>query len=119
MNCIISSVYAEIMITWRQWEFLYKKAEYFTQTNEADKNSIIINEAAVRKLGYENPIGRKLIEPGSDEELTIIGVVKDFHYGSLLEEISPLIIFHPSVWWKEFMTIRIQPENVAGNVRFF
>ncbi|MDP8314560.1 MAG: ABC transporter permease [Candidatus Celaenobacter antarcticus] len=95
-----------------------QEGRIFSQTNEADKNSIIINEAAVRKLGYENPIGRKLIEPGSDEELTIIGVVKDFHYGSLLEEISPLIIFHPSVWWKEFMTIRIQPENVAGTLDF-
>jgi putative ABC transport system permease protein len=48
------------------------------------------------ELGYENPIGRSLTEPRSDEVLTIIGVVKDFHYGSLLEEISPLIIFtHP------------------------
>jgi putative ABC transport system permease protein len=90
----------------------------FFKNNEADENSIIINETAVKKLGYENPVGRKLIEPGSDIELTIIGVVKDFHNGSLLEEISPLIIFHPSQWYKEFMVVRIQPENVAGTMDF-
>ena len=90
----------------------------FSQTNESDKSSILINETAVKKLGYEDPIGKKILEPGSNEELTIIGIVKDFHYNSLLEEISPIIIFHPSVWWKEFIAIRIQPENVAGTIEF-
>jgi len=90
----------------------------FFKDNEAEEHSIIINEAAVKELGYENPVGRKLIEPGSDEVLTIIGVVKDFHYNSLRDEISPIIIFHPSLWWKEFMVIRIQPENVAGTLGF-
>ncbi|MDP8211218.1 MAG: hypothetical protein P9M05_10400, partial [Candidatus Stygibacter australis] len=86
--------------------------------SEAEEHSIIINETAVKELGYENPIGRKLIDPGSNEIFTIIGVVKDFHYNSLRDEISPIIIFHPSIWWKEFMVIRIQPENVAGTLGF-
>jgi len=90
----------------------------FSQTIESDKSSIIINETAVKKLGYEDPLGRKIFEPGSYEELTVIGVVKDFHYNSLLEEISPIIIFHPSIWRKEFVAIRVQPENVAGTIEF-
>ena len=90
----------------------------FFGDSEAEENSIIINETAVKKLGYDNPVGRKLFEPGSDEGLTIIGVVKDFHFNSLLEEISPLILYHPSLWYKEFMVIRIQPENVAGTLGF-
>jgi len=95
-----------------------KEGREFSQTNEMDESSIIINETAAQKLGYTDPIGRKLLEPGSNEELTIIGVVKDFHYNSLLEEISPIIIFHPSVWWKELMTVRVQPENIAGTLEF-
>ena len=56
--------------------------------------SFIINEVARQQLNIENPIGEKLIWVGNDEELegTIIGVVKDFHYRSLHEDIQPLVM---------------------------
>jgi putative ABC transport system permease protein len=64
----------------------------FEEGNTADKRqSIILNESAVRYFALENPIGDKL--PGKNfEELRIIGVVKDFHYSSLRDEIEPLVI---------------------------
>ncbi|MDP8269239.1 MAG: ABC transporter permease [Candidatus Tenebribacter davisii] len=95
-----------------------KEGREFYQTNEADKSSVIINETAVKDLGYTDPIGRKILDPGSKEELTIIGVVKDFHYNSLRDEITPIVLFHPDIWYKEFLAIKIQPENVAGTIEF-
>lgn len=55
-----------------------------------DSVSYILNETAVRKIGYEDPIGKPLLwgrHPGK-----IIGVLKDFHFNSLHQPIEPLVI---------------------------
>jgi len=83
---------------------------------ESDKSAIIINETAATELGYDDPIGMNIIEPGSNQKLEIIGVVKDFHYNSLRDEITPVMIFHPAVWYKELMAVRIQTENVPATI---
>ncbi|WP_216649982.1 hypothetical protein, partial [Shigella sonnei] len=43
----------------------------------------------VKKLGLENPIGKKVIR--FKNELEVIGVVHDFHYASFHKPIEPLI----------------------------
>lgn len=55
------------------------------------RQSVILNEAAVKHFNLENPIGKKL--PGSEfGEHQIIGVTEDFHYTSLHSEVEPLVI---------------------------
>jgi len=93
------------------------EGRYFSPTIQSDKSAVIINETAVKKLGYENPIGRIILEPGSDEKLTIIGVVKDFHNNSLRDEITSMMIFHPDVWYKELMAVRINTKDVSGTIK--
>jgi ABC-type antimicrobial peptide transport system permease subunit len=57
-------------------------------------SSIVLNESAVRKMGLKDPVG-KIIQY-NDKEQQIIGVVKDFQYGSLYQRIEPLIFrFRP------------------------
>ena len=54
-------------------------------------HSMILNETAVKELGYPSPqqaIGKKFTQWGRDG--TIIGVMKDFHFRSLQEVIRPL-----------------------------
>ncbi len=48
----------------------------------------LVNEEAVKQFGLENPVGRKI----SAGRITIIGVVKDFHYNSLHTRIEPMAI---------------------------
>jgi putative ABC transport system permease protein len=56
-----------------------------------NRQSVLVNEAAVEYFGWDNPIGKKL--PGKNfEEHQIIGVVDDFHYASLHHDIEPLVI---------------------------
>jgi putative ABC transport system permease protein len=55
-------------------------------------NSFIINETAQKLLGIKLPVGQK-IAAYDQEEGTIVGVVKDFHFESLHSEISPYIFF--------------------------
>ncbi len=64
----------------------------FEPENTADqRQSILLNETAMAYFGLENPLEEKL--PGNDfGEHRIIGVVEDFHYSSLHEEIEPLVI---------------------------
>lgn len=60
-------------------------------------HSVIINETAVRALGLgDDPLGQILTArpDGGTLDLTVIGVVKDFHYRSLHEAIAPLIMVY-------------------------
>lgn len=56
--------------------------------------NVLINESLARGLNLNNPVGEKIIWHlgGYDLEITVVGVVRDFHYKSLHQAINPLII---------------------------
>jgi putative ABC transport system permease protein len=56
----------------------------------ADSASYIINEKALRVIGYKDPIGMPLTF--WNKKGTIVGVVKDFHFNSLHVPIEPLVL---------------------------
>ena len=61
----------------------------FQKNIKNERRNIILNEAAVKMMDLKDPVGQSIQwEEGSR---TIIGVVKDFHYGSLHNKIEPLI----------------------------
>ena len=56
-------------------------------------NSIIINEAAVKRLGMTDPLGkivRGFSISGEEKNYTITGVVRDYHFESLRKQVEPL-----------------------------
>lgn len=63
-----------------------------------DSTSLILNEAAVRVMGLDNPIGRKLNNLQQTPQgnisitFTITGIVRDFNFQSLRDQITPLVI---------------------------
>ena len=68
------------------------------QTRGDLKRAVLVNETAVRSLGLKNPIGATLKIPSGESywEMTIIGVIKDFHVRSLHHAINPmLLLFQP------------------------
>ena len=69
------------------------KGRNFYPPSPADSISVIVNEAAVRDLGFGNidPIGKTIIRSGQ-RHYTIVGVVKDFHYTSAKQKIAPLMM---------------------------
>lgn len=73
------------------YELLHGRS--FTKDVATADNAIILNETAVRQLGYEvkNVVGRKVYFEVEHQktELEVVGVVKDFHFRSLHEGISP------------------------------
>jgi len=54
----------------------------------------VINESAMKSFGWETAIGKHLRFANGTGEITIVGVVKDFHLASLHESISPLCFTH-------------------------
>ena len=71
-----------------------KAGRSFSRELKDDHSKIIINESAVKMMQLDNPVGT-FIEKGSGEwkrNQEIIGVVKDFQYGSIHKKIEPLIL---------------------------
>ena len=62
----------------------------FSPDYSLDTNNYLVNETALRKIGYKDPIGKELTMWG--DKGTIIGVMKDYHHNSLHVPIDPLII---------------------------
>ena len=72
------------------------KGRNFSKEFGTDSNATIINETAARLLGWDNPLGKKLYTFFQDQVGTklidreVIGVVKNFHFESMKENIGPL-----------------------------
>jgi len=70
-----------------------KEGRSFSREFNNEDSKIIFNEAAIRVMQIPDPIGKVVNFRGTRE---IIGVVKDFHFKSLYEEIKPMfLIYHP------------------------
>jgi putative ABC transport system permease protein len=69
------------------------KGRNFSRDFGGDSNAVIINETTAKILGYANPIGKFLYESqddGSTKPHTIIGVVKNFNFETLHQNVGPL-----------------------------
>jgi putative ABC transport system permease protein len=72
-----------------------------------DTAHFILNEAAIKETGIKNPIGKRFSMHGIKG--TIIGVVKDFHYASMREKITPAVFYyHPQYFNRMYV-------RIAGN----
>jgi putative ABC transport system permease protein len=66
----------------------------FSRDFPSDSTGMLVNETIVKEMGWENPIGEKLITFFGEEptEITVIGVLKDFNFESLRDNIRPILI---------------------------
>lgn len=72
-----------------------KAGRNFSKDNPADIDRVIVNEATVKKIGWEvneSVIGKRITYENAAFE--IVGVVADFNYWSLSNPIEPMAIFH-------------------------
>lgn len=93
----------------------------FSADNPGDKDRVIINESAVRKIGWpldESVIGRKVTYPNNNNaSFEIIGVVADFNYWTLATSIEPMAMFHlknEQVFHegRRFIVVKVQPQDM-------
>jgi putative ABC transport system permease protein len=86
------------------------KGEYFSSVKKNDSlEHFIVNEAAVEFLGLKHPLGSYLYTPYSKKGV-IIGVVKNFNFSSLHQQIEPLI-FMLKPQFVQYVVVRINPDR--------
>ncbi len=89
----------------------------FSKEMATDKQrAFLVNEVAAQQFGWEDPVGRTIKIEGlglQGAAVTVIGVVKNFHYASLREELEPICI-GVGAGGLDKLVIRVQTENIAG-----
>ncbi|MYH19991.1 MAG: FtsX-like permease family protein [Gemmatimonadetes bacterium] len=83
--------------------------------NDTEWEHIVINEAALRVLGWEGPeeaVGQQ-IRFASGYTHAVVGVVRDFHFRTLHQEIEPLVLFHGTGL---HLVVRIRPEDIRSTL---
>jgi putative ABC transport system permease protein len=89
-----------------------KHGRDFDARINSDSQSMIINELMARKLGLEKPIGARVKNYAG--VFTIIGVVDDFHFQSVKQEIRPLSMFiQPS---NNIISVKLSTTDMAGAI---
>jgi putative ABC transport system permease protein len=87
----------------------------FSKEFLSDSTAVILNQTAVKRFGFKDPIGEKIqtfpynngkLETEKALTYTVVGVVEDFHFESLKENITPLSLILGQSGWS--MPIRFQ-----------
>jgi putative ABC transport system permease protein len=98
VHMVIDADYLPVM------EIPLKAGRNFSAALSSDSShSLIVNEAFVKAAGLDVPIGARIRMGGSfdKEPRAIVGVIKDYHSGSLREVIPPMVFFMSSAYGEE------------------
>lgn len=97
------------------------KGRNFSRDMSTDSSAVIINQKAAKLFGFENPIGKEIrtlngINPGDGyTAYHIIGVVKNFHYESLRQNIGALCLRLKSS--RGLIAVRFNAANASGIIK--
>ncbi len=94
---------------------------FFSRDIASDSvGAYVVNEAFVRKYELKEPIGHPIrVTAAHDKPMgSIIGVVKDFHFNSLVHGIEPVVFqnTYRYVYRPYFVTIKINPQNIKSTI---
>ncbi len=86
----------------------------FSKLYGSDKDKgILLNEAAVRELGWKNPLGKQF------DNGVVTGILKDFHFESLHIPVKPFYMFiNTDNKFIYYLSIRIKPGNIQKTISF-
>ncbi|MBN1326391.1 MAG: ABC transporter permease [Candidatus Cloacimonetes bacterium] len=77
----------------------------------------ILNESAIELMQMEDPIGKRFLMYDERNAGEIIGVVKDYHFQSLTNDIGPIMITTMKWWW-DSVYVKINPHDVTGSLQY-
>ncbi|QMW03188.1 ABC transporter permease [Spirosoma foliorum] len=93
-----------------------------------DSLSVILNEEAARQIGLTDPIGKQITSPdnfvqpnGQPVTYTVVGIVRNFHFGSLHQHIGPLFVLNDRLFKKvdNQLVVRVrtdEPEALVSQI---
>ena len=99
-----------------------KMGRNFSKDFSSDsQRAVIVNETLVDILGWDDPIGQPFPVLNKKEPHQVIGVVKNFHFQSLHNEIEPIAFYNsigdsPGDRGPSVILVRIRPEDINGSI---
>ena len=87
-----------------------------SRTVEEEEYSFIINESAARSLNWQitEAVGQRLEMNG--RKGIVQGLVKDFHFRALYEDVLPLVMFTEESWAYNYIMIRINANDLPSSI---
>ena len=94
---------------------------YPSSARAAQADKLVLNESAVRALGYKNPeaaIGQQVYLQGYRSPITILGVTKDFSFRSMKDKIVPTAIGHVNGGGHLFayFSVKLASRDLPGSI---
>jgi putative ABC transport system permease protein len=77
-------------------KFEMKAGRYFSKDFPSDSTAVVINEAAAKEFGFDQPEGQEILHsPNAFVFLRfqVIGIMKDFNFESFRDKVRPLAVF--------------------------
>ncbi|WP_207632448.1 ABC transporter permease [Foetidibacter luteolus] len=83
-------------------------------------NAVLVNEAFVKAAGLQQPLGTRIKtdEYFDKETKVIVGVVKDYHFGSLRQPIQPAVMFMNN-WYGGGIWVKLDKARLQQGLRSF
>ncbi|AMR33281.1 ABC transporter permease [Mucilaginibacter sp. PAMC 26640] len=81
----------------------------------SDSTGIMLNEAAVKIMGFKHPVGS--IVKRSNGKFIVVGVIKDFILQSPYEPVHPMVIHGPSAWFNVIHYKLNDKNTTAANLK--
>ncbi|MBS7563360.1 ABC transporter permease [Mucilaginibacter sp. Bleaf8] len=85
----------------------------FSRTYSGDTTAIVINEAMAAKLGGKNLVGSFLPMNDDKKPAQIIGIVKNYNFRSLHEEIEPLTLTMNPEYSINYVYVKVKPASLV------
>lgn len=81
-------------------------------------DAVLMNETAASKLGWKEPLNRRLyFGPNDSVGTRVIGIVKDFHFAAMHQNIEPVVIFPIASAPGNLLAARVQPGRISEAVQ--
>lgn len=92
----------------------------FNKSFAADIETCLLNENAVKKLGITDIEKARITKPGDPtgtNYLQVIGVVKNFNFKSLHNQIEPyLFCLRTDAYYGGYISVKLSPQNISGTI---
>ncbi len=112
----------EIQSNWQRVDYDYLKTlgvkllqgRDFSKSFPTDTNSIVINEQMAKQLGGKDIIGRFLPVYDDQPKMQVIGVIQDYNFHSLRENVAPLSLVMEKRTDVGYAFIRVKPSSLLS-----
>jgi putative ABC transport system permease protein len=95
------------------------EGRFMSRDFPSDIDAVVINKKAAEYFGIENPVGKKLRIWWTEKNLTIIGIIDNFHFESLHRDVRSMGYLLPEAidsTRKPFLLVKIRSQEISSTL---